>query len=136
VKFLILGTCLVFGTAFPVMAQTLGLRLGGNLASQTWELMTEKYHTHTKPGINLGVNLNLAEIHPLSTQLEFRYSQLEFSHNGNDYSINYVKLGCVIKGNLHKLFNIHVGPEIGFQVIDKQKFLATGDFGIFAGVEA
>lgn len=82
------------------------------------------------------------ETEKLSTQIELTYSEFGFgkvdADNGESVGplkINYLKIGCAIKLHPVKDLNIHIGPEIGFQIIGHRTYLTSGDFGAFAGVE-
>lgn len=123
-------------------AQTFGGRIGANIASQVWKTGSESYTTPTVAAKHVGATLNMGEAEKLSTQIEMTYSEFGFgkvdTDNGESVGplrIKYLKIGCAIKLHPIKNFNIHIGPEIGFQIIGQRTYLTSGDFGAFAGVE-
>lgn len=123
-------------------SQTLGARIGANVASQTWKTSSDSYTTPTVVAMHVGANLNIEETDKLSTQIELTYSEFGFGKVDGDngqslgpLKINYLKIGCAIKFHPIKDLNIHIGPELGFQIIGQRTYLTSGDFGAFAGLE-
>ncbi|MBX2965318.1 MAG: hypothetical protein KF845_04170 [Cyclobacteriaceae bacterium] len=123
-------------------AQTVGARIGVSIPYQVWKTEGITYTTPAIASLHLGANLNMGETDKISTQIELSYSEFGFGKvdAGNGQSvgpltIDYLKVGCAIKLHPVKDLNIHIGPEIGFQITGNRTYLTNGDFGAFAGIE-
>lgn len=126
-----------------VFAQTLGVRMGINYATQLIKVDGVTINPNYRIGGLAAITLNLEESEKVSAQLELSYSQMGFgvtkigSEKIPEGDFKYVKIGCLAKYHLPHSINIHAGGELGFQFEYPKdlRYLYNPDFGAFVGAE-
>lgn len=142
-KISFLLTCFLLVCQHFLAAQTAGVRVGLNVATQVWKYKGSTLRPGYNPGPHAGLTLNLSESEKVSGQFELSYSQFGFGKYSDStgtispQSIDYIKFGCAMKYYLKENINIHAGPELGFGFRDVKDLtnLTAPDFGAFAGIE-
>ncbi len=92
---------------------TYGVRLGANLSSISSDDIPENLKD-SRFGIVAGFLAEVPINQKWSIQPEFQYSSL-----GNDdesLRVDYLQLPIILKYNFSKLFNVHVGPQVGLKI--------------------
>lgn len=128
-RFFFLGILLITGVVSGV-AQTFGLRTGGNIAWQTWQQQNVRLTPKKRIGPHIAVSVTSMHLKYLASQIEAGYSVI--GHGGYtgvgtfnsvpEDQLAFVTLGFMVKFHPVKKFNIVAGPQFGFFIGNKSKF--------------
>ena len=126
-------------------AQTFLIRGGLNFATQEWHTGGHKTRPKTLIGPHIGIGVTNTLFKKFSSQLEFGYTQL--GHAGlstgigstQTYSVpedreSFLQATVLFKYNVDKHVNIHLGPQLGWFVGNRQN-LGDQLFSVAGGLE-
>jgi len=96
----------------PVISATGGLNFG------KWKLDEKSSHNHSRPGIILGVAVELPVQEALSLQSGLQYamfgSHFKYNNEESTYKTNYLLMPLLGKYKFQHGISVHAGPELGF----------------------
>lgn len=125
-----------------------GVRAGLNLSNQKFKAGDESESGDMKAGLQLGAYLVANISDNLAIQPELVYSSLGSQEDVDGETVklaaHYISIPVLVRYNVNEMFNVHVGPQLGFLASAKAKADAGDvdvkdsykgmDFGLALGV--
>jgi len=111
-------------------AQTMGIRLGVNIAYQQAENI-ESFDPSAKLLPHIYFTINNEQAEKISFQLEFGYSVA----GSKEITLHYAACGIYLKQHFKRKGNIHIGPQLGFLMNTEYAGISHADVSIGMGGE-
>jgi hypothetical protein len=99
-----------------------GVKLGLNLANQTFKGSAFTTSPSFRPGIHAGGYLTLMFSEHLGLQPEVLFSGQGYKSGNSTVSFNYINVPILVRFNVNKLLSFHAGPQVGMLMSAKNDY--------------